>query len=122
VAEVNEYADIAIFQSTKGDGSVVGKRRGMADTVDKVAERLAHLEVTVAQGFHDAELRDINLSRKVDVVSESLRSDIRTVAEAVTTLGNEMRRTTDAIRQEHAADRAVLTTAIGSRAAGGDNG
>lgn len=102
----------------------------MADTVDKVAERLANLEVTAAKGFHEtnrrfdsltadintrfreAEERDIALSRKIDVTAESLRGDIRTVLDAVTSLGDEMRRTTDAIRSEHAADRAMLTTAI----------
>lgn len=92
----------------------------MADeTLDKVSERLVRLEVTVAQGFHDAkarfhgaELRDMALSRKVDVNTESLRSDLRTVLDAVASLGDEVRRTTDAIRQEHAADRAVHALAL----------
>lgn len=91
----------------------------MEDTVDKVAERLAQLEVTVAKGFHetasrfqDAELRDLALSRKIDVATEALRGDLRTVLDSVASLGGEMRRTTDAIRKEHAADRAVLTTAV----------
>ena len=89
------------------------------DTLDKVAERLVRLEVTVAQGFHeaksrfhDAELRDMTLSRKIDVNTESLRSDLRTVLDAVASLGDEMRRTTDAIRQEHAADRSVHGLAL----------
>ena len=98
----------------------------MADTVDKVAERLAKLEMTVAEGFHsvegrlrsidqtlhDAELRDLALSQKVDVTAEALRGDVRTVLEAVTSVGEEMRRTTDSIREEHAANRAVLVTAV----------
>ena len=97
----------------------------MAETVDKVAERLAKLEITVAEGFysvegrlrsidqtlHDAELRDLALSQKVDVTAEALRGDVRTVLEAVTSVGEEMRRTTDSIREEHAADR-VLVTAV----------
>lgn len=91
----------------------------MPETLDDVSERLTRLEVTVAEGFHDArsrfhdaELRDMALSRKIDVNTESLRSDLRTVLAAVASLGDEMRRTTDAIRQEHAADRTVLTLAI----------
>ena len=85
----------------------------MADeTLDKVSERLVRLEVTVAQGFHDAELRDLSLNRKIDVTTEALRSDIRNVLDAVTSLGDEMRRTTDIIRKEHAADRAVHTLAL----------
>ena len=148
------------------------KGETMAETVDKVAERLASLEVTVAKGFHEtsqhfegvssefksvssefksvgsefksvhsefksvhsefksvhsefksvdqrfheAELRDIALSRKIDVATETLRGDLRNVMDAVASLGEEMRRTTDSIRKEHAADRAVLTTAIESQA------
>ena len=85
----------------------------MADeTLDNVAERLVLLEVTVAQGFHDEELRELSLNRMIDVTAEALRSDIRNVLDAVTSLGVEMRRTTDMIRKEHAADRAVHTLAL----------
>ena len=95
----------------------------MEDTIDNVAERLARLEVTVAQGFHEnkarfheAELRDQARDRKIDVVTESLRGDIQTVAQAVTTLGDEMRRTTSAIREEHAADREILRLTLENHA------
>lgn len=137
----------------------------MADTVDKVSERLAELEVTVAQGFHDlrprfqsidqsfeqvdqrfeqvnqrfkqvdqrfdqidqrlndlehhvderfheAELRDLALSQKIDVNTESLRSDLTTVLKAVDSLADEMRRGFDSIRKGHAADREVLTVTL----------
>jgi signal transduction histidine kinase len=84
----------------------------MADTVEQVAERLAQLEVTVAQGFHDMELRFSAMSRKIDITVEALRGDIQTVVEVVTTLTNEMRRTTDAMRKEHSADRAVVNLAL----------
>lgn len=91
----------------------------MADTIDNVSERLTALEVTVAKGFvenerqfHEAELRDIALNRKIDVNTESLRGDIRTVLDAVGSLADEMRRTTSSIREEHAADRKILTLAI----------
>lgn len=84
----------------------------MAETNDKASERLTALEVTVAQGFREAELRGIALSRKIDVNAESLRGEIRTVLDAVGSLADEMRRTTDSIRAEHAADRKILTLAI----------
>ena len=84
----------------------------MADTVEQVAARLAQLEVTVAQGFHDMELRFSAMSRKIDVNVEALRGDIQTVAETVTALTSEMRRTTDAMRAEHAADREVLRQSL----------
>lgn len=95
----------------------------MTETLDKVSERLTSLEVAVADGivenkrrFHEAELRDIALSRKIDVNTESLRGEIRTVLDAVGSLADEMRRTTDSIRAEHAADRKILTLAIGQHA------
>jgi len=84
----------------------------MAETIDNVSERLTKLEVTVAQGFHDAEMRDLALSSKVDVTVESLRDEIRSVANAVASLGDEMRRTVDTVRKEHAADRNVLTVTL----------
>lgn len=94
----------------------------MDETVDKVAERLARLarlEVTVAQGFHEtksrfheAELRDHALSRKIDVNTESLRADFQTLVEIVTANTDEARRTTIALRAEHAADRDILRLAL----------
>ena len=84
----------------------------MADTVEHVAARLAQLEVTVAQGFHDIELRFSAMSRKIDVNVEALRGDIQTVVEVVTALTNEMRRTTEAMRSEHAADREILRLSL----------
>ncbi len=84
----------------------------MAETVEQVAERLARLETTVAQGFHEMELRFSALGRKIDVNVEALRGDIQTVGESVTSLAAEMRRTTDAMRKEHAADREVLRLSL----------
>lgn len=80
----------------------------MPDTVEKVAERLARLEHTVAEGFYANDARINALDNKIDISVESLRSDIKTVLEAVGALTEELRRTTDAIRKEHAADRAIL--------------
>lgn len=87
----------------------------MKDTVDKVAERLARLEVTVTEGcysnkqrfdaidrrfdgvdqqLHEAELRDIALGEKIDASTESLRAEIR------------------AMRAEHVADRNIMIQAL----------
>ena len=84
----------------------------MADTVEQVAERLAQLEMTVAKGFHEMDLRFQTMSGKIDIITESLRDDIRAVATTVTALAEEMRRSTDAIRKEHAVDREVLRQSL----------
>jgi hypothetical protein len=98
----------------------------MDDVVEKVAERLAQLEKTVAEGFHgntqrfqgmDARFESVDarftaLENKLDVSVESLRGDIKTVIEMVTALADEWRRTADSIRKEGAADREVLKAAL----------
>ena len=84
----------------------------MTDTVEKVAERLAQLEKTVAEGFYETNSRFAALDNKIDVSVESLRGDIKTVIEVVSALTDEMRRTTDSIRKEGAADREILKLAI----------
>ena len=91
----------------------------MPDTVEQVAERLARLEKTVAEGFHanstrfrGLETRLEALDNKIEVSVESLRGDIKTVIEVVNALTDEMRRTTDSIRKEGAADREVLKLAL----------
>ena len=45
---------------------------------------------------------------RIDVGVESLRGEIRTVLESINGLAGEMRRTSDSIRSEHAADRQVI--------------
>ena len=55
----------------------------MTDTVEKVAERLAQLEKTVAEGFYETNSRFAALDNKIDVSVESLRGDIKTVIEVV---------------------------------------
>ena len=84
----------------------------MSETVEQVSEGLTRLEVTVAKGFHEMELRFSALNRKIDVNVESLRGDIQGVAELVTSHIAEMRRTTEALRKEHAADREVLRLSL----------
>jgi hypothetical protein len=60
----------------------------VADTVDRVGERLARLEVAVVRGFHDNEVRfrqieaqlqqsEARLNRKIDESTESLLEEIR---------------------------------------------
>lgn len=102
----------------------------MTDTVEKVAERLAQLEKTVAEGFHEntrqfgrlearfgarfggLDARLDALDNKLDVSVESLRGDLKTVVEVLTAHIEEMRRTTAAMRKEHAADRTILKLAL----------
>ena len=91
---------------TSFDGKV------MAETLEKVSEQLTRLEVTVAQGFHDAEQRDLALARKVDIQTEAIRSDLRAAIDAMNAFAEESRRTADSLRKEHAADRAVLTVTL----------
>ena len=96
------------------------------EDVMAVDERVASLERTVAKGFlevkehldaHTGRLdrledRMASLDSKFDVVSESIRGDIKTVLEAVTSLGAEMRRTTRSIRKEHEADRRITKSVL----------
>ena len=96
------------------------------EDVMAVDERVANLEKTVARGFLDVkehldthtgrlerlEDRMAALDSKFDVVSESIRGDIKTVLEAVTSLGAEMRRTTRSIRKEHEAGRRITKSVL----------
>lgn len=84
-----------------------------------VDKRVAKLESTMARGFFDQgqrmgrlEDRMAALDSKFDVVSESIRGDLKTVLEAVTALGAEMRRTTRSIRKEHEADRRITKSVL----------
>ena len=89
------------------------------DDVMQVDERLTRLETTVANGFFEIGQRfgrvDARIDRledrmgalesKIDVFADGIRADLKTVLEAVTAGTEEMRRTTEAIRKEHEADR-----------------
>jgi len=107
------------------------------DDVMAVNERLARLEKTVAEGFfeqrqsfesHDgrfvslearmARLEDriVAIDSKLDIFSEAIRGDLKTVLEAVTAGTDEMRRTTEAIRNEHAADRRLTRSILNDHA------
>ncbi|MDP2322033.1 MAG: hypothetical protein Q8O42_22175 [Acidobacteriota bacterium] len=103
-------------------------------TLDK---QLAALEVTVAKGFQEQrqrldkmdgrleehtrrfdrlEDRISALDSKLDVVAESIRGDVTTIRELVAGFMGEMRRTTDSIRKEHAADRRLTRLALADQA------
>ena len=91
----------------------------MSDTVERVAERLARLEKTVADGFHETreEFAAVHaqidtIGNKFDIVVESIRGDIKTVLEVLTASIDESRRTAAALREEHAADRRLLKLAL----------
>jgi hypothetical protein len=89
------------------------------EDVMAVDERLLRLETTVATGFHQhgqridrVEDRMFALENKLDVVADAIRADLKTVLEAVTAGTAEMRRTTDAIRKEHQADRRLIMSIL----------
>ena len=89
------------------------------DDVMALDDRVAKLENTMAKGFFDQgqrmdrlEDRMAALDSKFDVVSESIRGDVKAVLEAVTALGAEMRRTTRVIRKEHEADRRITKSVL----------
>lgn len=48
----------------------------------------------------------------LDVSVESLRGDFKTVLEVITGFMDEMRRTSAAMRKEHAADRRILKLSL----------
>ena len=96
------------------------------DDIMAVDERLSRLEATVATGFFEQgqridgiedrmdrlEDRMSSLESKLDVVADSIRADLKTLLEVVTANTGEKRRSTDAIRQEHAADRRLMRSIL----------
>ena len=66
--------------------------------------------------FDRLEDRVSALDSKLDVVAESIRGDVTTIRELVTGFMGEMRRTTDSIRKEHAADRRLTRLALADQA------
>ena len=120
-------SELTYFDAASPSQDLIAEDDAMLpDTVEKVAERLAHLEKTVAAGFHEntrqfnlAEARFGGLDARLDALDnkiavsvESLRGDIQTVLEALTAFTDEMRRTTASIRSEGAADREILKLAL----------
>ena len=62
--------------------------------------------------FNAMEMRLDALDNKIEISVESLRSDLKTVLDAVVAFTDEMRRTTSTLRKEHAADREILKLAL----------
>ena len=64
----------------------------MAETLEKVEERLTRLEVTVVQGFHDTEQLVLAMARKYDIQTEAIRADLRAAVCAMNARTEECRR------------------------------
>lgn len=84
----------------------------MADSLDKVAERLALLEQTMAKGFYDLDERVTVMGSKFDIQTEAIREDLQKTAATLNAFAEESRRTAESMRKEHAADRAVLIVTL----------
>jgi hypothetical protein len=56
------------------------------------------------------------LDAKFDVITESLRGDMKTLLEAITANTEEMRRMFDVVRKEHAADRRLTRSILNDHA------
>jgi len=94
----------------------------MADDVMALDERLARLEVTVANGFSEQSGRITSLEQKVDtleqkfdalnskldVVSESLEDKIQLVLERLDSRTKEMLAATESMRREWRGDRRLM--------------
>jgi uncharacterized coiled-coil protein SlyX len=87
----------------------------MADDIMAVDERVARLEVTVAQGFSEQNRRIATveekidaLNAKLDVVSESLEDKIDLVLDRVEGLAKESQAATKAMQREWRADRRLM--------------
>ena len=92
----------------------------MADDVMALDERLARLEVTVAVGFKElgdrmGRLEDLTdaLNVKLDVSVETLDAKLQLVLERIDAHTHEMRVWTEAIVNEHRADRRLMYAMLG---------
>jgi hypothetical protein len=47
----------------------------VSETIERVSERLARLEVTVAQGFHECAVRDGELGKRIDALTRKVDSN-----------------------------------------------
>lgn len=93
------------------DGSL-GKIDGRLDAVDGSLGKVDGRLDQHTSRFDRLEDRISTLDSKLDVVAESIRGDVTTIRELVTGFMGEMRRTTDSIRKEHAADRRLTRLAL----------
>lgn len=92
-------------------GQQLDRLDGRVDRLDSRVDRLDGRVERLDGRMGRLEDRMFSLESKVDVGFETMRGEIKTVLEAVTAGTQEMRRTTEAMRKEHEADRR-LTRAI----------
>ena len=85
---------------------LAGRMDRLEDRMDRLADRMDRLEDRMSA-----------LERKFDVFTETIRGDIKTILEVVTAGTNEMRRNTEAIRNEHAADRRLIFSILNDHSA-----
>lgn len=85
---------------------------GRLDTIDGRLRKVDGRLDEHTGRFDRLEDRISALDSKLDVVAESIRGDVTTIRELVTGFMGEMRRTTDLIRKEHAADRRLTRLAL----------
>lgn len=89
-------------------GKIDGRLDGIDGSLGKIDGRLNEH----TSRFDRLEDRISALDSKLDVVAESIRGEVTTIRELVTVFMGEMRRTTDSIRKEHAADRQLTRLAL----------
>ena len=89
-------------------GSLEGRMDSLEGRMGSLEDRMGSLQDRMGS----LEDRMFALENKLDVVADSIRADLKTVLEAVTAGTEEMRRTTDAIRKEHHADRRLMMSIL----------
>lgn len=101
------------FEQGRRMGGLEGRIDGLAGRIGRLEDRMDRLE----ERMDRLEDRMSGLERKFDVFTETIRGDIKTILEVVTAGTNEMRRNTEAIRNEHAADRRLIFSILNDHSA-----
>lgn len=114
-----EYAILAVFPSGRDDVTVV-EVTAMPDTIDNVAERLARLENTVAEGFHGVTNQFAAVDGRFDALEKRVGSLESTVSQGFRRIENadlaQGRRTDTLERKIDTVDRKIDTVAEDLRA------
>ena len=108
LAQLEKTVAQGFFDQGRRIGGLEGRMDGLDGRVNSVAGRMDGL----AGRMDRLEDRMSGLETKLDVFAETIRGDIKTILEVVTAGTNEMRRTTEAIRKEHAADRRLMMSIL----------
>jgi len=101
------------FEQGRRMGGLEGRIDGLAGRIGRLEDRMDRLE----ERMDRLEDRMSGLERKFDVFTETIRGDIKIILEVVTAGTNEMRRNTEAIRNEHAADRRLIFSILNDHSA-----